>query len=272
MTQAEYELLLSAAAQGPVLNKEFSSDDERRAAFAHMAEETDKLSHKAKNATRRAKRYGGQEDHEDAVEAHRDAMEAHKASGNGKQAAYHAKMMKAHSGAAELATNQAGDTLAVGHSLPVFNEAVPHDDVEALDIPQSLLFNYGCSEAAARVARAANRYVSNQADVHSYDRSQSPGDRRRSNTGPTPLDQSWRAGSDDDDEEYSYGEPEVIDPEEVLRRAMAEDEVTRFNRRRLGLDQPVNPPARTDVQWLPAKDDVLVIPEPTKEAARYHGD
>jgi hypothetical protein len=120
-----------------------------------------------------------------------------------------------------------GDVLVsnadASHRLPL-----ALDDSDTYEASGSLLFNYSGSEEARLLATAVNRRISNQSDIHSYDRAS--GD-----AGAHSLRDSWKAGNPKDSE-YSPGELEVLSADEFLRRTFVETD--RERQRRLGLDQP----------------------------------
>jgi hypothetical protein len=129
------------------------------------------------------------------------------------------------------------------------------DDI--LESGSSLLFNYRGSERARQVATVVNRSVSGQAYV-SYPSHDGRGS-------PLPLSQGWKAGNPADSE-YSHGEPEVIDADEMLRRTFRETD--RERQRRLGLDQP---PRRQRDEVAAAEEEAYERIEDSDEEAEEDG-
>lgn len=93
-----------------ITNKEFSSDEERKAAFAAMAESGSTASTKAAKASDSAKKEGSAASHKEAARAHDNARLAHQSKGNDKMAEAHGKAAAEHHAAAEKAGKLKGGT------------------------------------------------------------------------------------------------------------------------------------------------------------------
>jgi hypothetical protein len=85
-------------------NKEFTSDEERKAAFAHM-NDGGSDTQAAKAGSERAAKTGKAADHTKAAALHREAALTHRENGNKEMAKAHSDSAKSHSQSARMATN-----------------------------------------------------------------------------------------------------------------------------------------------------------------------
>jgi hypothetical protein len=116
--QGDNMILLTNAELG--VNKEFSTDTERRAAFAAMAaDDSSAKAGKASSNASKANKANKSAAHGRAAEAHKSAMKAHLKAGNKKLASFHKKAMNEHKAmSAKTATqNSEEKTTVLNESL-----------------------------------------------------------------------------------------------------------------------------------------------------------